>query len=223
MHDGIKIERMDAVKLLNSLDGESLDLVITDPPYESMEKHRSVGTTTRLKSKWFPVFHDNRIEELFEAFYHAMKKNSHLYIFVNWDTALSIQPIAENAGFKCWTPIVWDKVSMGLGYHYRSRYELIMFFEKGKRKLNSMSEPNVLAYKRIHRGFPTQKPVDLLKILVEQSSDFDDLVCDPFLGSGSTAVACLKTNRRFIGCDIWDEAIKVSTMRLDSMIGPWED
>lgn len=219
MEEKFLIERNDAVSFLKGLDKESIDLFITDPPYESMEKHRSVGTTTRLKSKWFPIFKDERMGEFFYEVFRVLKKGSHFYVFTNWDTALVIEPIAKENGFKSWSPIVWDKVAIGTGYHYRARYELIMFFEKGKRKLNSMSIPNVLSFKRVHGGFPTQKPVDLIKILIEQSTDYGDVVCDPFLGSGSTAIACLKTNRKFIGCDVWDEAIKVSRMRLDSMIG----
>jgi DNA modification methylase len=52
-----------------------------------------------------------------------------------------VKPIAEKMGFKFWKPIIWDKVKIGMGYHYRSRYENILFFEKYKRKLNDLSIP----------------------------------------------------------------------------------
>ncbi|MFP9068722.1 DNA methyltransferase, partial [Enterococcus faecalis] len=70
-----------------------------------------------------------------------MKKNSHFYLFCDQETMFVIKPIAESMGFKFWKPIVWDKVSIGMGYHYRARYEFIPFFEKGKRKLNNLSIP----------------------------------------------------------------------------------
>ena len=47
-----------------------------------------------------------------------------------------VKPIAESVGFKFWKPLIWDKQKMGMGYHYRARYEFILFFEKGKRHLN---------------------------------------------------------------------------------------
>ena len=53
------------------------------------------------------------------------------------------KPAAEQAGFKFWKPLVWDKCAIGMGYHYRARYEFILFFEKGKRKLNNLSIPDI--------------------------------------------------------------------------------
>ena len=81
------------------------------------------------------------------------------------------KPAAEAAGFKFWKPLVWDKCAIGMGYHYRARYEFILFFEKGKRKLNNLSIPAPsCAHKRIHNGYPTQKPTELLEVLIEQST-----------------------------------------------------
>ncbi|WP_140145178.1 DNA-methyltransferase, partial [Vibrio parahaemolyticus] len=93
-----------------------------------------------------------------------------------------------------------------MGYHYRARHEYILFFEKGKRKLNDLGVPDILQSKRVYRGYPTEKPVDLLEVLISQSSTEDELVMDPFFGSGSTLVAAKKLNRNYIGCDISDAA-----------------
>ncbi|MES7598143.1 DNA methyltransferase, partial [Cutibacterium acnes] len=148
-----------------------MDLVITDPPYESLEKHRKIGTTTRLKNsksssnQWFEIFPNERFEELVSEIYRIMKKNSHFYLFCDQETMFVIKPIAESMGFKFWKPIVWDKVSIGMGYHYRARYEFILFFEKGKRKLNNLSIPDILVEKRVWKGYPTEKPVNLAKTL----------------------------------------------------------
>lgn len=214
------LTKSDAFAWLHSLSDESVDLVVTDPPYESLEKHRKVGTTTRLKKSkassngWFPIMKNERFGELFQELYRVMKQNSHLYLFCDWETSLVAEKCGREAGLKLWKPIVWDKCHIGMGYHYRARYELILFFEKGKRKLRNLSMPDILSFPRIARGYPTEKPVELLERLVSQSSSLNQLVCDPFAGSGSTGEAALHLGRRFIGCDIQDEAIETATERL---------
>jgi site-specific DNA-methyltransferase (adenine-specific) len=198
----------DAVKWLSTLPEGSADLMITDPPYESLEKHRKIGTTTRLKqskassNQWFDIFPNDRFEELLKEVYRVLKKNSHLYLFCDQETMFVIKPIAEKVGFKFWKPIVWDKMSIGMGYHYRARYEFILFFEKGKRKLKDLSVPDILESKRIHRGYPTEKPVQLIEKLILQSSDPEELIVDPFFGSGSTLRAAINLGRRAAGSDI---------------------
>ena len=215
----------DASTFLQSCNDESLDLIITDPPYESLEKYRKIGTTTRLKkskgssNQWFDIFPNYRFKELFREIYRVLKPNSHFYMFSDQETMFIVKPLAEEAGFKFWKPIVWDKVKIGMGYHYRARYEFILFFEKGKRKINNLSIPDVLAYPRIHKGYPTEKPVDLLTVLVEQSSIEGDYICDPFMGSGSTGVASLKMNRNFFGCDTSEDAMKLSDSKLKIISG----
>ena len=215
----------DASTFLQSCNDESLDLIITDPPYESLEKYRKIGTTTRLKkskgssNQWFDIFPNYRFKELFREIYRVLKPNSHFYMFSDQETMFIVKPLAEEAGFKFWKPIVWDKVKIGMGYHYRARYEFILFFEKGKRKINNLSIPDVLAYPRIHKGYPTEKPVDLLTVLVEQSSIEGDYICDPFMGSGSTGVASLKMNRNFFGCDTSEDAMKLSESKLKIISG----
>ena len=157
-----QISNLDAIDWLKTLDSSSVDLVITDPPYESLEKHRKIGTTTRLKqsksssNQWFEIFPNQRFEELLIEIYRVLKKDSHFYLFCDQETMFVIKPIAEKIGFKFWKPIVWDKVAIGMGYHYRARYEFILFFEKGKRKLNNLSIPDILVEKRIVRGYPTE-------------------------------------------------------------------
>jgi site-specific DNA-methyltransferase (adenine-specific) len=210
----------DAVSWLKSLNDETVDLLITDPPYESLEKHRKIGTTTRLKNskassnKWFEIFPNSRFEDLLVEIYRVLKKNSHFYLLCDQETAFIIKPIAEKVGFKFWKPIIWDKVKIGMGYHYRARYEFILFFEKGKRKITNLSTPDILTVPRIHRGYPTEKPVELIEILIEQSSNKGELVCDPFMGSCSTGKATLNLNRRFIGNDLCEEAYEISIERV---------
>ena len=113
-----EIFQRDAVEWLLELAPGSVDLVITDPPYESLEKHRAVGTTTRLKhsksssNDWFSIFPNRRFPELFAAIYRALRQNSHFYLFCDQETMFVAKPLAEAAGFKFWKPIVWDKVQI---------------------------------------------------------------------------------------------------------------
>ncbi|MEY0536370.1 site-specific DNA-methyltransferase [Providencia rettgeri] len=210
----IELFKCDAVDWLKTLPSGSVDLVVTDPPYESLEKHRKIGTTTRLKvsaassNEWFSIFPNERFESLLTEIYRVMKKNSHFYIFCDQETMFVLKPIGEKVGFKFWKPIVWNKMAIGMGYHYRAKYEFILFFEKGKRKLNSLSIPDVLEYKRIRNGYPTEKPVELLELLIEQSSSEGEVVIDPFFGSGSALKAAANLSRDCKGCDISDSAHK---------------
>ncbi len=214
----------DALEWLRTLPDESIDLVITDPAYESLEKHRAIGTTTRLKNSksssndWFTIFPNSLFPALFQEVFRVLKKNSHFYLFCDSDTMFVAKPIGEETGFKFWKPIVWDKKKIGMGYHYRARHEFILFFEKGKRKLKNLSIPDVLEADRIHRGYPTQKPTAVSDILIEQSSSVGDLILDPFCGSGTFGVSTVIAKRRFMGNDISKNAIDVSYSRLDSCL-----
>jgi site-specific DNA-methyltransferase (adenine-specific) len=216
---------MDAVKYLESIPDCMIDCIITDPPYESLEKHRKIGTTTRLKqskassNKWFEIFPNDRFEELLIHLFRVLKKNSHLYLFCDQTTMFVIKSIAESVGFRFWKPLVWDKKRIGMGYHYRSRYEFILFFEKGKKKLNDLGIPDIIECPRIHRGYPTEKPYQVSEILVKQSTQVGDIVLDPFIGSGSSGVASIRLGRHFLGCDSNPEALDLSHERISSMGG----
>ncbi len=216
-----QVARCDAVEWLRQLPGESIDLVITDPAYESLEKHRAIGTTTRLKhskassNDWFQIFPNSRFGELFEEIYRVLRRDTHFYLFCDPETMFVAKPIAEEAGFKFWKPIIFDKVHIGMGYHYRARYECILFFEKGKRKLNDLGVADILAVPRVRNGYPAEKPSSLSEVLVGQSSEAGQIVLDPFMGSGSVGVAAMRLSRHFSGTDICAEAVDITERRLE--------
>jgi len=215
-----ELSTRDAVDWLRDVSPESVDLVITDPAYESLEKHRAVGTTTRLKhskassNDWFKIFPNARFGELFAEFYRVLKPDTHFYLLCDAETMFVAKPEAEKAGFKFWKPVVWDKCTIGMGYHYRARYELILFFEKGKRRLNDLGIADIIEVPRIRGGYPAEKPVEVADVLIRQSSETGGMVADPFMGSGSVGVAALKLGRRFIGTDLNPEAVRWSAERL---------
>lgn len=239
------IHAMDAVELVKSLPSASVDLVIFDPAYESLEKWRAMGSTTRLKeskgssNKWFETFPNVRYAELFVELYRVLKKGTHLYMFCDEETrdlvCCSYSPQTETklehpavgyqdpppliaAKFKYWKSIIWDKMLAGMGYHYRAQHEFIIMAEKviskGKhRRLNDARPSDVLQYRMLKGNsfYPTEKPYELIKLLVEQSSNPGDTVLDPFCGSGVVGQACRDTGRNYI---LGDLDIEEATRRL---------
>ena len=89
------LSQLDAVEWLRGLPAESLDLLVTDPPYESLEKHRAIGTTTRLKvsaassNTWFQVFPNRRFPELFAEVHRVLKRDAHFYLMCDPDAAVA--------------------------------------------------------------------------------------------------------------------------------------
>ena len=214
------LSAQDAVAWLASLPGESVDLVITDPAYESLEKHRAVGTTTRLKhskassNDWFTIFPNARFGELFREIHRVLRDDTHFYLLCDAETMFVAKPEAEKAGFKFWKPLVWDKATIGMGYHYRARYEFILFFEKGKRRLNDFGIPDIISVPRIRGGYPAEKPAEIADVLIRQSTETGNVVVDPFMGSGSVGIAAARLGRRFLGNDLNPEAVRIAAQRL---------
>jgi site-specific DNA-methyltransferase (adenine-specific) len=219
------LSQLDAVEWLRTLADESVDLIITDPAYESLEKHRSHGTTTRLKrskkssNDWFPIFPNARFAELFAEFYRVLVTNSHCYVMCDQETMFVAKPIGEAAGFRFWKPLIWDKLTIGMGCHYRARYEMILFFEKGKRPLSNRGTPDVLRVPRVRGGYPAEKPEALSRTFIEQSSMPGELVMDPFMGAGSVGSVAIKSGRRFMGADISPVAYAAANLRLQTVAG----
>jgi site-specific DNA-methyltransferase (adenine-specific) len=215
-----ELSNVDAVTWLRSLPSESVDLLVTDPAYESLEKHRAIGTTTRLKhsksssNDWFAIFPNSRFAELFDEAFRVLRRDTHFYLFCDAETMFVAKPEAERAGFRFWKPLVWDKRTIGMGYHYRARYEFVLFFEKGKRRLNDLGIADIFSVPRVHRGYPAEKPPAVSEILIGQSTDPGQLVADPFMGSGSVGVASLKLGRRFVGTDLNPDAVRLAAGRL---------
>lgn len=194
------VKNLDATACLRMLKSESVDLLITDPAYESLDRHRNSGSCSKLSS-WFDTVPNSYFEGFFKEAYRVLKNNTHMYILCDQETMFAIKPMAERVGFRFWKPIIWDKVHIGMGYHYRNRHEFILFFEKGKRPLADLSVPDIITHNRVYGGYPTEKPEALIRTLILQSSEEGEIILDPFMGSGSTGLAALRCDRLFIGND----------------------
>lgn len=231
----------DALEGLKSLQDKSVDLIVTDPPYDTLEKWRNMGTTTRLKNssqssnEWFPTVSPDYLKECFAECYRVLSPNSHLYVMCDEETGDHLKPALREIGFSLRKSIIWHKVGKlkdqhcphcdkvvgqqhtpgtpGMGYPYRSQWEMILLAEKGKRKPpKDKSIRNVLSFPWIKSksAYPTQKPHELLEVFINQSSEEGDLVLDPFSGSSSTGYAAFRTRRKFLGFDVSEKAIAFS-------------
>lgn len=205
---------VDALEWVSGLDDGSVALVVTDPAYESLEKHRAHGTTTRLaksdasSNEWFRTVPNAYFGPFFREVYRVLQADAHAYVMCDAETSPVVRAAAQAAGFTWWNDLVWvkgesaEEPRIGMGYHYRRSHELVVFLEKGKRRIADLGVPDVLACPPIRGGYPTEKPVKLLRTLVRQSSERGELVVDPFAGSGSTGEAALLEGRWFAGCDL---------------------
>ena len=179
---------------LRSLPADSADLIVTDPPY------RFGGR--RLFKRWFDEIDDQEWLEIVAELYRVLRPDAHLYLFCNARTKPIFDEAAAKAGFRIKTPLIWDKQSIGLGRGWRSQYEFICLYEKGRRALRDNTQANVLAAKRVAGGYPTEKPVPVLETIIRQASREGELVLDPFCGSGNVGRAARAQGRRALLCDI---------------------
>jgi len=225
----ISIFQDDAINFLKSLPANSVDVIITDPAYSGMNQRLKLGRGKIIGkyadagkdgAKWFEEFHDT--EENYKTFlkecYRVLKNNRHIYIMFDSYSLLSLAPIAREV-FEVKNVLCWDKANIGLGNYFRRRHEFILFASKGKRPLNSKNIPDVWKIKRVvFSKYPTQKPTEVFELMLKGSAEKDFVVCDPFLGSGSSAIAALKSNCKFLGCDISDKAISFSKERVEQFL-----
>ena len=102
---------------------------------------------------------------------------------------------------------------------YAPKHEFILFGHKGRRLRNGKRLPDVIQAKRTGNKYhPTQKPTELLEIFIEQSTNKHDVIFDGFMGSGSTGVACMNTNREFIGIELDENYFNIAESRIKDAI-----
>lgn len=213
--------RRDAVDMIEAMPDGCVDCYALDPAYESLEKHRAWGTTTRLthslqsSNDWFDIFRNERFPALLAAMYRTMRRNTHAYIMCDDTTSDVVKPMAAAAGFTVWDRLIWNKMSIGMGYHWRKQTEFILFLEKGKRRLNNLGWSNVIDCKRVAGKdiYPTEKPYEVFERLILNSTQPGELVADPFAGSGASGEAALATGRLWLGIDTSEVAVARSRAR----------
>ena len=161
----------------------------------------------RRKEVYDKIKNDNNLDFLDDYFVECnriMKQNAAIYCFCSWHNIDIFKQTFEKY-FKLKNIIVWVKNNHGSGdlqAGYAPKYELILYGNKGRRKFENGNN--------LH---DTEKPIGLMKVLIENSSKEQDIVLDPFMGIGSTCLACKELNRRFIGCELDDKYFEVAKSR----------
>lgn len=154
--------------------------------------------------------------------YRVLKDGGHCYIMTNHVNLIEMLNTLTGVGFHFIKSLIWNKGNKIMGQYYMSQYEYILFFRKGKGvRIRNCGTPDILSVpnkktkdengKNIH---DTEKPVELMRILIENSSDEGDIVLDPFMGSGSTGIAATELNRDFIGSELDDKYYELSVTRI---------
>ena len=239
----------DCLEILSTLPDESVDLIATDPPYPTTSRGNAGNSggmlqkDINMKGK---VFEYNSIHcsEYAAEFYRVLKEGSHCYVMTNHinliemlnrftDLRTDVEKTqgVKQYGFHFTKSLIWDKGNKIMGQYYMSQFEYILFFRKGKaKKINNCGTSDILSIpnkktkdengQNIH---DTEKPVGLMEILINNSTQPDDVVLDPFMGSGSTGVACVNTGRRFIGIELDEQYFNIAQDRINKAKSTWLD
>ena len=230
--ENYKLYNVDCIELMKKMESESIDLIVTDPPYKTTKRGGTGNSGGMCKKKEFSdgkggfKHNDVPIKVFVPELYRVLKEGSHCYIMTNHVNLQEMLNTCTESGFHFIKCLIWDKGNKIMGQCYMSQFEYILFLRKGKhKKINNCGTSDILSIpnkktkdengKNLH---DTEKPVNLMKILVENSSNESDLVLDPFMGIGSTGVACLNTNRRFIGIELDEKYFNIAKERLENLM-----
>jgi len=239
-HGGITIYHGDCREVLPSLEESSIDLVLTDPPYGHNNNngdlaHRwedALGIRKTTEADARPITNDGPeanelVLAVFPLLKRAMKPGSCCCCccggggpdpqFARWSLWMD-----EAIGFK--QAVVWDKGGLGMGWHYRRNYELMLVAEKpgaACKWYGGNIQANVVRINGIKPTIddhPTPKPIDLFLLFVRLHSLEGDLVLDPFMGGGTTLRAAKDLGRSAIGIDVEERWCEMAANRLSQEV-----
>ncbi len=184
----------DCIEVIDEMEKESVNLVLTDPPYGIEYKSNHYKYENPHKS----IYNDDVFFLPVNELWDKVSDNGSMFVFYSYKV-----PMVDG---RIRNVIVWVKNNHTAGDlkgDFGNKYECIAFMPKDKFKLKGYRYSNVWEFNRIPPGIhPTEKPVELLKRVIECSTDKEDVVFDPFAGSGSTIIACKLLGRRCIGVEI---------------------
>lgn len=243
-----KVYLMDAVEFLRKLPDNSVDLILSDPPYNiDFSKYDNLTDSTGRKYhnvnnlKWdLKENIDLKVmgELLFKEFDRVVKESGSVIIFGPQEWAYYYYEPAKKNSFDLKCQIVWEKsnpIPQHRKKNYRSAHENIVWFARYNEKkvpftfnfINQQEMKNIFSFpilggvERLRDDdsnqslHPTQKPLELIRKLVQIHSNKGDLVVDMFMGSGTTALACRQLKRDFMGCDIDQKYVDMANNRVE--------
>lgn len=225
----IEVYNRDAIEWLKTLDNDMVDLIVSDPPYRVTQHGHSglggifktkIGEDKKLNGK---LFEHNEVDvnDYAGELYRVLKPDNHCYIMTNDRNLQNFLNVFTNIGFNFCKLLIWDKQNKITNQYYMNQVEYILFMYKGRNKqINNCGTSNLLSVNNVKNkthNHPTEKPVELMEILIKNSSNEGDLVLDPFVGVGSTPVACKNLNRNFIGCELDKNYFDTTMERLNDV------
>jgi len=204
---------------MRGIPDNSVDAVITDPPYgiDYQSARRSD------KSKWKPKIANDKhpfIWWLHDA-YRLTKEGGILLCFCRWDVQEAFKLAIEWAGFTLKSQVIWDRGNHGMGdlkASFAPQHDVIWFAVKGvfrfpdKRPRSIIKSMRLSGEQLLH---PNEKPIDLMEQLIRATTKKGDTVLDPFLGSGTTAIAALNTGRLFVGIEKEEKYCNIARQRIE--------
>jgi len=207
------IYEVDALLFLKGVENESFDLCITDPPYNIGFKSVRGGGTNDFNDN----IDYNHLGLIFTEIYRVLKKDSHFYCFIGYQNYPDYVQMIQNAGFKIQNCLIWVKnnhTPTNYDYSYAHTYEMIIFATKGNRPLKEFGR-DVLNFDNVMgKEHNSQKPSDLIKYLIKQSSNEGETVLDCFAGSGVTLLSAKELKRNYVGCEINKEYYEMIVNKL---------
>lgn len=218
----IDLRHGDCLELMKDIPDKSIDLVVTDPPY--LIKYKTNYRKNKTHDFCSEILNDDNydlISNYIKQCYRIMKDNTAMYMFCNCDRVDFFKQELEKAGFKVKNMIIWVKNNHTAGdlkAQFGKQYEIIFLVNKGRCLFNGKRLTDVWNYNRVSGNkqvHQNQKPIDLLERCILKHSKYNDVVFDGFMGSGSTGVACVNTNRSFIGIELSEEYYNIAVRRIN--------
>ena len=211
--------------------GVKVDAIITDPPYKITARGNGGNSGGMFQKKEVnngKVFKTNDLEikDWLPKFYDILNDKSHCYIMTNNKNITEYLSAIRESDFHFIKNLIWVKDNKIMGQTYMSQFEYVIMIRKGGHKrINNCGDSDVLQFKNkkmknslnktIH---DTEKPVGLNEVLVKNSTNGKQTVLDPFMGIGSTGVACKNLNRDFIGIELDEKYFEIAKDRINNLI-----
>lgn len=199
-----------------------IKLVLTDPPYgQEFQSNRRVvsAKAPRLANDDGQAF-DLLRDVLTEAYAH-MADDSTLLVWSSWRYECEFRQVVTDCGFTIKGSLIWDKPNHGSGDldgSFAPKHERIIHAVKGNPKLNRRHDDVLRGSQFLGTDHPTEKPLDLLALLIEATTNEGEIVADPFAGGGSTPVAAYKARRQFWACELDDDWHKAASSKLYDLV-----
>lgn len=209
---------------MKDMESEWIDLLVTDPPYKTIKGGKNNGKNHKRpkgilnENNGLFDYQDVNISDWMSEVYRVLKEGSHAYIFTNVLNLSEMLNESKKAGFQLHNLLVWEKNNCTPSQYYMKNCEYVLFLRKGKAKwINDIG-----GSKTVHRfdniignkTHPCEKPIDLLKFYIANSSCEGDIIFDPFAGTGSTLVAARELGRQYLGYEIDKEYFDIAQKRL---------